>query len=187
MQDDLKQKLIQESVDYRTKMAQRTVKIGIAWSYLIGAITSLSLLLSQDELAKTTSDKMQTAAAALFMVWAYMNAQHKKLNTENKLMYTALQDNEETQLEFPQEMMITKNIAVGSIVGLSSCLATSIPIIAAGTGHLSSGEAACASAGLLIAGIKYLSDCSKRNNHILKNEMPAGVILPNLYKTRMKE
>ena len=187
MTDAEKTKLVQSEIDYRTPMAQAFFKAGKITTGIIGSIACLGMLLSMDTPLKNNDDRMKALASILWMGWSFLRVANLKRNAQSRLIHESLIANEETELEPEKTFQLVKNAGITAISAIGAGFSIFIPIIACGMGKMNPGTTSVACATIWLAKEIYIRNYWRQNNLILKNELPKGVLLPDLAKKKQNE
>lgn len=177
--------LVQKEIDEKQQNKKTENLIGILHTAGIGAIAVLGLIGSQPfNIQENSDDALKIASSIALITWGYMRTLNMKLNSENRLIYHVLNKHEETSLSPIENETIIKNVGVAGITFISSCFAILLPVLAAGSGKMPVGKAAFTGSLILIANEIFLKHMFKKNNQILKNNLPQGVCLNNACNQR---
>ena len=187
MTDEEKTRLIQSEIDYRAPMAKASFKTAKITTALIGSFACLGMLLSMDTLLKNNDDRLKALSSILWLGWSFLRIANAKRNAQSRLIHESLLANEETELEPEKTFQLVKNAGISVISGVAAGFSIFIPIVACGMGRINPGTASAACAGIWLAKEFYIRSYWRQNNLILKNELPKGVLLPDLAKKKQKE
>ena len=187
MTDAEKTKLIQSEIDYRTPRAKTFFKASKIATGLIGSIACLGMLLSMDTPLKNSDDKLKALSGILWIGWSFLRVANAKMNAESRLIHESLIANEETELEPEKTFELVKSAGITAISSIAAGFSIFAPIIACGLGKMNSGTASLACTSIWLAKEFYIRNYCCNTNLILKNELPKGVILPNLSKKKQHE
>ena len=182
-----KKNLIQEEIDFEAKFARPALAVAQTITSLLGGIICLGMLCSIDDVMHNQDDRLKALSAVLWIGWSLIRIKNQKISAQNKMIYNALQANEETQLEPKKEYEIIKNKGTTGIICGTVNLSIFAPIIAHGMGYMSAGVAGAACAGIYLSTEIYARNHFKRNNKILKQELPSDILLPDLRLKKERE